>query len=845
VPVVTAQSVAPVAPGVSLTSFERLYPFGWVKGYLLEADLARPGVEADLITAGNVTQAQTLTAMAGRAGAVAAVNADFFDINNTKAPLGPMVAGGALLKSGPDGWNAAGVGADRIGRLVAVGLSGNVTTPHGTYPLASLNQYTVPGGGIGLYTPQWTVPRKGAAFGAERACEVVLQDGKVLSVAQAAGTAPAAAGTLVLVGREAGAEALARLKVGDPVSVAYGPSPAALRFAVGGGDVLLRGGQVVATDAKGFKPRSAMGFTADGKRMLLLTIDGRSEESGGITLVDLANLMRELGAADALELDGGGSAELVARGRVINSPSDGRERPVPNGVGIFVPQGSGKPVGLTVVAPSGSDRFFPGLTRRLEAVGFDEQNGPAALGAVTWTGTGRVEARAGALTGTIELRPLGALQRIAFDPPALQLEPGGAATLRVMGYDAEGYAAPIEPADLSLAYMSPLLQVTPQADGSYQVRMTGAGQAVLLAQVQGKSAALPLAAGARVAAVSGFELPGAWSFDRYPAAVVSGGVATVAGRTRSGLKLDYAFAPGATRAAYATGGLALPGRPTAVGLWVNGDGKGAWLRAELSDVTGAKQAIDLALKVDWTGWRYLEAAVPAGLAAPIRLERIYPVETGKERQYSGSLIFDDLLVRLPVALPEVPAAPAQPVDPVFVNAVAGGLAVVTSPGAPRERLTGAQAVILAGGALNAYPGLAGVPVHSLTAGTAVDVAGTRFIGLDTATGILRTSNFEQVAALRRHLDAAATDANVKAVILVATAPPSRYSDWREAGLISRWLTEFREASGGKPAAYLAGGAESVVHRYDGVPYVEMAGGAGAIQVTPDAGVGWLLVRPFR
>ncbi|HET9997629.1 MAG TPA: phosphodiester glycosidase family protein, partial [Nocardioides sp.] len=61
--------------------------------------------------------------------------------------------------------------------------------------------------------------------------------------------------------------------------------------------------------------------------------------SRGLTMVELANLMTTLGAEDALNLDGGGSSTLVARDLngvvgVRNSPSDGFERHVANGLAV-------------------------------------------------------------------------------------------------------------------------------------------------------------------------------------------------------------------------------------------------------------------------------------------------------------------------------------------------------------------------------------------------------------------------------------------------------------------------------------------------------------------------------
>jgi exopolysaccharide biosynthesis protein len=56
--------------------------------------------------------------------------------------------------------------------------------------------------------------------------------------------------------------------------------------------------------------------------LLLLTVDGRSTRSVGMTLVELAALMRRLGAWDAMNFDGGGSTTMVVGGALVNAPSD-------------------------------------------------------------------------------------------------------------------------------------------------------------------------------------------------------------------------------------------------------------------------------------------------------------------------------------------------------------------------------------------------------------------------------------------------------------------------------------------------------------------------------------------
>lgn len=68
-------------------------------------------------------------------------------------------------------------------------------------------------------------------------------------------------------------------------------------------------------------PRTAVAKLRDGK-FLMITVDGRTESSGGIGLQDLAEYLLSLGATDAMNLDGGGSTTMFVDGKVVNHPSD-------------------------------------------------------------------------------------------------------------------------------------------------------------------------------------------------------------------------------------------------------------------------------------------------------------------------------------------------------------------------------------------------------------------------------------------------------------------------------------------------------------------------------------------
>ncbi len=154
---------------------------------------------------------------------------------------------------------------------------------------------------------------------------------------------------------EAASRGRAYWSTSDPVPTLYINSRNRLSFeapakpynAISGETMLVQGGKVITDlDNTDMHPRSAVGFSGNGRYLYLVVVDGRQPlYSEGMTLAELAELMVSLGAQYAMNLDGGGSSTLVVEGsdglpRVLNSPIDnyipGRERPVANHLGIGV-----------------------------------------------------------------------------------------------------------------------------------------------------------------------------------------------------------------------------------------------------------------------------------------------------------------------------------------------------------------------------------------------------------------------------------------------------------------------------------------------------------------------------
>ncbi|POX45809.1 hypothetical protein C3489_33295 [Streptomyces sp. Ru71] len=377
-PAGAAERGTPIATGVVYEELDIQGAKGPTHAHVLSVDLRNPKVRLGLLYPGVVAARAPVSQLADAEGAVAGVNGDFFNITESQHPgvdatgasVGPAIAAGRVLKAAvPDGQrfgpalppgttteDVVGVGTDRRARTGRLTLRGSVRTPDGTLPLGGLNQYALPVGSIGAFTADWGgASRKRATCGTdtERAApcgtdtyEVTVSHGRVVAASDTPGAGPIARGTTVLVGREAGAQRLRKLAEGEPVSVTHtlvaAGNAAPYRFALGGYP-LLRGGQALpGLDDTTAAVRTAVGIADGGRRVLLFALDGGPQYRTGLTIAEVAEALRGLGARDGFSLDGGGSSTLVSRApgertvSVRNHPTGGAERPVPNGIGVFV-----------------------------------------------------------------------------------------------------------------------------------------------------------------------------------------------------------------------------------------------------------------------------------------------------------------------------------------------------------------------------------------------------------------------------------------------------------------------------------------------------------------------------
>ncbi|NJP49800.1 sporulation domain-containing protein [Streptomyces sp. SBST2-5] len=326
----------------------------------------------------DLEQRETTSALAAGADAVAAVNAGFFVLDPRAGapgdPAGVGVYDGRLLSEPVSGRPALVVHDNgKRNQVTRLTWQGRVTAGKTSLALHGINR--VPGlirncGGsegdtptaLPLHDVTCTNPDQLVAFTADFGAstpqgpgtEAVLDErGRVVELrTPRGGPLPPGGSSVQATGRYA-ADLTALARPGERLRIetalrddrGHRVTPSPRTDIVNGGPELVRDGRLHVTPATdgmvhpgdpswyyGWvhkrNPRTLAGVDAAG-RTVLITADGRSTDSLGLSITESAEVARSLGLRDAVNLDGGGSTTMVVKDQVINSPSDAAgERPV-------------------------------------------------------------------------------------------------------------------------------------------------------------------------------------------------------------------------------------------------------------------------------------------------------------------------------------------------------------------------------------------------------------------------------------------------------------------------------------------------------------------------------------
>jgi len=271
--------------------------------------------------------------------AMAGINASYFK-PDTGVPLGASIVNGEIL-TGPLYQRVVfGITEDNKFKMEKLDISGEIKIKDNiSLPLFNINQPVFSQTGFTVYTDRWgsRTPKTSQYY-----CHIVVLDGKIQYIKQSSVLIPQ--GGYVVVGPRSKIPK-GIIQKNDSISYTVKLSPEDwnnVKYAVGGGPYLIKDGKIF-IDKQRFSnsflwmkaPRTAVGYTKSGS-LIMVTVDGRREGSDGATLPELAKLMQELGAQNAMNLDGGSSTQMVYKGRIVNTPTTSGGNRVTNAL-VIVP----------------------------------------------------------------------------------------------------------------------------------------------------------------------------------------------------------------------------------------------------------------------------------------------------------------------------------------------------------------------------------------------------------------------------------------------------------------------------------------------------------------------------
>ncbi len=683
------QELKQISPGVTYENILRFTDKGWLNLNIMRVNLNDRYTSLDVLTsAEGLSSRGQLTKLAtndeNSDNIVGAINGDFFD-TKTFATMGPIVKDGELITTSIfdpkfatfnindfdqaflDYWRLTKVTLENEnnGYLLNIGF---VNKPY-------IVNNTV------LLDKNWGQ----MSFGNESypdIVEIVVEDNKVTDIRQGLEAVEIPEDGFVISTTGTYAQTLLdNFSVKDDISLSIenDPNIENIKLTLGGGAIILKDGQVLedfSVKIPGSHPRTALGITEDKEEVILLTVDGRTSSYPGVTQSELAELLKELGAYNAINLDGGGSTEMIIRepGKedlsIANYPSDQFERSLVNALAVLndAPESSFKDIEIDLE----EETMFAGTSIDIEINGYDKNYRPyevdpedvkwdvvgvegefngSTFSAIT-SGKAVITASYRGKSASCEIRVLDKPQSLEIYPSQILMDTDSEVKLEIYGIDSEGYGAKITAEDIDWNIPNSLGRVE---DNKF-ISSNKSASDIIEASIGELKYHIPIAIGYDEVILDDFETDNG-QFLSYPEEVT--GQYSLSSKEKNGSKsgkLSYDFSTTtATRAAYIVfnnDGIDIEKKPQKLGMWVYGrNGNEHWLRGNLVDANGTTYKLDFARSVNWKGWEFVEVNVPSEAVAPLKLQRVYLAETDPNYLDSGYIYIDDITAFYNMELP--------------------------------------------------------------------------------------------------------------------------------------------------------------------------------------------------
>ena len=673
-----------MADGVVHSVYTLRTSAGKQKADVLKVELDNPRVGIKMLTdPEGVSYLESVKNMASAdERVIAAVNADFFawysKDKSRGSAVGLNVVDGQVMSSAPAEEELASLVFTTGGAVLTQYFKPrmSVTNEDGrTEEIGTINKFDSLAK-IAMYTSPWGKSltcdggnQRIAVVEGDKVTEIVSEEGEVLIPEEGYLLAGLADHTDFF---SEGIEVGSKLKC----ELYFDPYFDDIDMAVGGGTVLVKNGYAADITHMRFGRdfRTAAGVSKDGETLYLITVD-KNNTSIGMTLQELRSFMLEIGVFDGLNLDGGGSTQMVGRGygdskiALMNSPENGYSRPVVNALAITVKGGErGEFYGVAV--KTNAESVIIGETVTASFIPYDELYYPLEPdddAKYTFKGvSGKQKGNTftpdetGILTVTVNYNGEKAKTTVEVidpdkymnaDSPVYRAKSGEKVDVKVNAVTLSGKLreVPLEDIDITISGGIATLSdgvITAEKPGFGSITFT-CGEFTFSSYLS-VDGVLPDDAYAEPTAVSeDFEEKNAYALS-YPTDTPSAYAISseeVKDGKKSG-KLWFDFDTGITdlQSAYAVFDtpyeITRSGAELSVDVFSPGFEK-ALLKAMLTDREGNVHRISLG-NLAQEGWHNYAVTLPAGIALPAKLTRLYVVEGEAESAERGAIYFDNL-----------------------------------------------------------------------------------------------------------------------------------------------------------------------------------------------------------
>lgn len=870
-----------IRKGVTYIKDRRLTEDGWLDTHILKVDITNPYIRLDVIESRNeYNLKETTTDLVKSNGAVAGINGDFFDMSkNPTASLGMVIRDGKLISASnyvnlkENQWTTFFMDEGGMPFIdyckVAMYFYNEDRV---SFEIAGINKVTTFKKGVYLDRNAYTTTAQVDKIN-NTLYKIVVENDVITYISQKGETVEIPKdGYVIAIEESVAVPKINQFQIGQRVTFDLQTSIdlSKIKMALGGagkivdkGSVPANPGHLVSPNAR--NPRTALGISKDGTTVYLIAVDGRNQ-SLGATHGEMTSLLLGYGIYDAIHLDGGGSTTMAAKpaGKaevtLLNKPSDGTQRKVVNGLGVFLDVPTGSLSGIRIVPKY--TRVFKNTGVEMSVIGYDENLNPVniSINEIKWStenisgkwsgnvfypesvGTGIITAQIGDVKGRTTLTCMGTPQELKVTPEAIQLKPGESVNLKVEGLDGEGYRASIDWNKLTWKVDGVLGTVK---DGKF-IAGNSSGQGVLEGALGEIKVYVPVVIGEQVTAVESFESQANVEWTSYPS-YVTGQVtidSTVSYEGKKSVKMTYSFKakPNETQAAYLQfkKPLNLKANSKAIGMWVYGDSSKDWLRGRIIDGNGSSHTINFASQIDWKGWKYVKAEIPKTAVSPISLDRIYAVTLNNTAERNNTLYIDHIST---IASPEVnrnnlpSSTKIKDKYEKSLSKDSGQNTVdITVFGTTSNKNTLLDEVVqrevlaqMNNASFSIYAGSTDIKASDIKVPhmiwnsqyTVKDLNNTRIIQLSASKGGIRATNPEQWKYLQKDLQTEQPH-----IIIVMDKNPlssGSFKDSMEAELFHNVLKKVREEQGKNIFVVSAEGYTTSVQVKEGVRYINLNG----------------------